>query len=124
MIYYALIEFSVLVGVIIMLLLLKTINVMANTYFKLVKSEETKGFDKYPGYTNDYNLTLTAYVCKTVNCIQLTVRCDSTLPNQSGIGYITLSVEEQDKLIAGILERRHGISATSDEQSDICPNED
>jgi hypothetical protein len=101
---------------------------MANTYFNLHKKEiynDNVGSinNKFPSYTNEMSLSLTAFVSKNPNSLQLTVYIRSTLPNQSGTGYITLTQEEQDKLIEGILERRHFISATGDNKSNICPAE-
>jgi hypothetical protein len=96
---------------------------MANTYFNMEKTEVTGGCSKSQEYTNNYKLTLTAFRDKTRNSLQLTVSCDSTIPNQSGIGFIALSEEEVDKLIFGLLERRMYISTTGDEQSNVCPDE-
>lgn len=97
---------------------------MSNTYFQIKKEDIFTDNRDHLEYINKMSLTLTAFVGKTPNSLQLTVQIKSTLPNQSGIGYITLSQEEQDKLIIGILERRNNISATGEEQSNICPSID
>lgn len=97
---------------------------MANTYFKLKKTVHTETSHEYNNYTNEYSLSLTAFVGKEKNSVQLTVQCNSTMPNMTGIGFITLSEEDVDKLIVGLLERRMRISATGNEQSVICPDED
>jgi len=57
--------------------------------------------------------------------VQLTIQTNSTLQSQSEIAYITLNDDEIDKLIFGLLERKLKlVSATGDEQSIICPNND
>ncbi len=97
---------------------------MANTYFKIEKTVETKGFSNYEDYTNDYELTLTAFVGGENN-VQLTVRCNSTKSMMNGIAHVVLSDADIDNLIAGLLERKNGeITATGCEQSKFCPNED
>lgn len=99
---------------------------MSNNYFKIEKAVETKGFDKYPGYVNNYTLSLTAFMGNEQSGnVQLTIHTSSTVSRQSGVAYITLNSEEIDKLIFGLLERKLKlISATGDEQSRICPNEE
>lgn len=97
---------------------------MSNTYFEIEKSVETKGFESYPSYTNKYRLSLTAFMGRE-NIVQLTVSCSSTIPGQSGTGYIVLSNDDIDNIIAGLLERKLGkISATGDEKSQYCPTKD
>lgn len=94
---------------------------MSNTYFELKKKVITKGFDTFPGYTNDYRLSLTAFMSNKER-VQLTITTNSTLSSQSGTGYIVLSDEEIDLLIAGLLERKlNKISATNEEKSNYCP---
>ena len=93
---------------------------MSNTYFRIQKEVD------HSSYKNNYELSLTAF-CGNIDMgnIQLTVRTNSTMPSQSGIGYITLNDKEVDLLIAGLLERKLGrISATSNEQSIFSPNDD
>jgi len=97
---------------------------MSNTYFKIEKSVETKGFDTFPSYTNNYELTLTALMGGE-NHTQLTVQTTSTIVGQSGIGYIVLSDNDVDNLIAGLLERKlRKITATGEEKSSFKPIED
>jgi len=116
---------------------------MSNTYFKL-NSEKR---DEFQGQVHEVSsdLTLTAFVgwSNTPNSIQMTI---ITWENNRGrkntlMGYISLNEEQQNQLIAGILERRGGmtsemieqlsnylididpagISVTGNEQSFICP---
>lgn len=97
---------------------------MANTYFELEKSVTVDGRGFYPDYTNDYRLSLTAFVGGD-NHTQLTVVTNSTLSGQGGVGYIVLSDKDVDLLIAGLLERKLSkISATGNEQSNYCPPKD
>lgn len=128
---------------------------MSNTYFKLKKSEtippmpSIMGNEVYLGYTTDMDISLTAYDDKEPNMLQLTVNTLCSRDSNSGIGYITLNTEEQNKLIWGILERRGisgqtmrdiqdmlskmaklsqdgklcGISSSGYEQSLICPTD-
>ena len=94
---------------------------MSNNYFELKKSVTTPGFNKFPGYTNDYRLSLTAFIGGK-NRVQLTVTTQSTLESQSGTGYIVLSDTDIDLLIAGLLERKlNKISATNEIKSNYCP---
>jgi hypothetical protein len=104
---------------------------MANTYFRYTKTERDSACT---------SAHLTAFVSNGGHNIQLTVTTDSPKQHQCGTGYITLSVEEQDALICGILERRgihpdatmsalrklpksdSEITATGYEQSSIHPN--
>lgn len=94
---------------------------MSNTYFEISKEVEYPKFLEYPGYKNKYYLSLTAFVGNNdTGGVQLTVRTDSTLRDQSGTAYITLNDNEIDKLIFALLERKLGlITATGDEQSQL-----
>jgi hypothetical protein len=95
---------------------------MSNTYAKIKKSVTNRKLDGTE-YTNDMELSLTAFVGKP-EILQLTVNIQSTENYQSGIGYITLTVEEIDKLVFALLERKHNlISATGYEQSQLIPEE-
>lgn len=95
---------------------------MSNTYFKIEKEVEIPKSCKKDSYTNSMELTLTAFMGKE-NVVQLTVHSTSTIPGQSGIGYIVLDDQDIDKLIFGLLERKlHLITSTGDEQSLVCPN--
>lgn len=97
---------------------------MSNTYFKIDKEVKIPKAGKKDSYTNSMELTLTAFMGKE-NVVQLTVHSTSTIPGQSGIGYIVLNDQDIDKLIFGLLERKlHLITSTGDEQSLICPNRD
>lgn len=97
---------------------------MANTYFKLKKTITTKGLTSEQEYTNDYSLSLTAFMGKE-NHTQLTIQTKSTLQSQNGIGYIVLNDNDVDNLIAGLLERKlNKISATGIEKSNYCPATD
>lgn len=94
---------------------------MSNTYFELKKSVISLSEKEY---ANDYVLNLTAIVGGE-SCIQLTIITNSTIPNQSGIGYIVLNDEDIDNLMAGLLERKLGkISATDDRKSIFSPPEE
>ena len=75
-------------------------------------------------YVNSYELSLTAFVGHPEN-VQLTVHTRSTVDGQSGIGYIELSDEDMDNIIAGFMERklRH-VTATGAEQSKFKPDRD
>lgn len=100
---------------------------MSNTYFAINKEEEYEGVKSLNinAYKNSYELSLTAFMgdSKRGN-VQLTIRTESTIPNQSGVAYIPLNNEEIDLLIAGLLERKLGIvTATGDEQSIFSPND-
>lgn len=100
---------------------------MANTYFAIRKKEEYKGVKSLhiDEYENSYELSLTAFMGdNSRGNVQLTIRTESTIPNQSGIAYIPLNNNEIDLLIAGLLERKLGIiTATGDEQSIFSPND-
>jgi len=95
---------------------------MSNTYFKIEKEHTIPGYLQFPGYTNKYELSLTAF-CGGENHTQLTIQTVSSLDNQGGTAYIVLNDADVDKLIFGLFERKLNlISATADEQSRICPN--
>jgi len=101
---------------------------MSNTYFSIKKQEEHKEVKDLglKGYKNSYRLSLTAFMGNP-ECgnVQLTIRTESTIPSQNGIGYISLNDKEIDLLIAGLLERKLDIiSATSDNQSIFSPAEE
>ena len=97
---------------------------MSNTYAKIKTEDVVKGFDRFDGYTNNMELTLTAFVGKEKHT-QLTIQTRSTLESQRGAAYITLGDKEIDLLIAALLERKLGkISATGCEQSIFCPNDE
>lgn len=97
---------------------------MSNTYFKIKKTVKNKGLEPSQDYTNNYELSLTAFVGGE-NHTQLTVTTNSNIPNQSGCGYIVLGDKEVDLLIAGLLERKlNKISATGYEQSVYSPYDD
>ena len=101
---------------------------MSNTYAKIKTVDEFKKVEglPFPEYTNNMELSLTAFVGgKSGKHTQLTVQTSSTIQGQSGIGYITLGDKEVDLLIAALMERKLGkISATADEQSIFCPAEE
>lgn len=96
---------------------------MSNTYFELKKSVIKKDIDGNE-YTNNYKLSLTAFVGKENN-VQLTVIHNSTRYNTpSGISYIELNNEDIDNIIGGLLERKNGeVTATGVEESKFCPPE-
>ena len=97
---------------------------MSNTYARISKEVTTKGFMEYPSVTNNYELSLTAFVGGE-NHTQLTVQCRSTQRGQEGTGWIVLSDKDVDNLIAALLERKLGkISATGYEQSAYIPNDE
>lgn len=119
---------------------------MSNTYYKYKKTQTDKEFEPGQERTVNMEMTLTAYVGGSPNCIQLTLQTDDKSP-LSGIAYITLTENEQDDLIHAIYERRglrwcgggtkpqykekffnyvqtNSISATGNEQSQIHPNND
>lgn len=92
---------------------------MSNTYFKIKKQNVYEPFDAFPGYTNNMELSVTAFVAGPgKHGVQLTCNTLSTLPSQSGKGYITLdSREEIEALINALQQRLDGnISATGNEQ--------
>lgn len=92
---------------------------MSNTYFKLKKTVETKGFCKHDGYSTDYEATLTAFIGGE-NIVQLTIQTDSSLHNQNGIAYIVLSEDDIERLINALNERVIGkVSATGCEKSEF-----
>ena len=96
---------------------------MSNTHARICRIQETDDFGGHKHETS-MELTLTAFVGGDRHT-QLTVQTNSTLPFQSGTGYITLSDEDVDLLIAALLERKLGkVSATGNEQSIFCPNDD
>lgn len=96
---------------------------MSNTYFRIEKQVVTAGFGELDGYTNDYDLTLTAF-CGGENTVQLTVQSQSTNKSMNGVGFIVLSDADIDKLIGALMERKTGlISATGSEQSKFSPAE-
>jgi hypothetical protein len=101
---------------------------MSNTYFRIEKEVKYEAFPPFTNsdYVNKYELSLTAFVGNNLSGnVQLTIQTNSTLNGQSGTAYITLSDEDIDKLIFGLLERKlRIISATGDEQSKICPDEE
>ena len=92
---------------------------MSNTYFKYKKTDE-KIDDRWP---LDMSISLTAFCGASPNSIQLTVNV-SPIVYGNGVAFITLNEAEQDQLIAGIIERRNGISATGDEKSKIHPSDE
>lgn len=102
---------------------------MSNTYFKIKKQKVHDPFGTFPGYTNDMELSVTAFVAgkTSANGIQLTCKTESTIQSQSGIGYITLDTrEEVEGLINALQKRLDGdISATGYEQLPFigCPND-
>lgn len=94
---------------------------MSNTYFEINKKVITSGFGELDGYTNEYNLTLTAFMGGE-NTVQLTVQSQSTNKSMNGVGFIVLSDSDIDKLVGALMERKAGlISATGSEQSKFSP---
>ena len=99
---------------------------MSNTYARIETRDVHKEVEPFRGYTNDMNLSLTAFMGgKSGKHTQLTVNTQSTLEHQNGTAYITLGDKEVDLLIAALMERKlKVISATGDEQSIFCPDND
>lgn len=119
---------------------------MSNTYFKYTKTQVDKDRNNEDRSVN-MELRLSAYSgpVGSPNCIQLSLQ-HKVDEYDHGYSYITLNVEEQDNLIAGILERRgwilfqledgendvemevvsggDRISSTGNEQSQIYPAEE
>ena len=95
---------------------------MSNTYFRFnkqtIRDSVLEGKE-----INNMSLSLTVFIGnKETGGLQLTVYNQSNIPNQSGCGYITLTMEEIDLLIAGLLEHKlHKVSATGFEESNYCP---
>ena len=96
---------------------------MSNTYFELNKERTYEAVAGYKEYTNNYSLSLTAFMGgKSGNHTQLTIQTNSTIQGQSGIAYIELNDNDIDLLIAGLLERKLKIiSATGEEKSIFSP---
>lgn len=99
---------------------------MSNTYAKIKTSVDYKGEPKlgWKPYKTDMILSLTAFVGGDKHT-QLTVTTKSTNKLQSGTGYIQLGDNDVDMLIAALMERKlKVVTATGNEQSIFCPDED
>jgi len=92
---------------------------MSNTYFEIKKVN-----DNISNKPIRMELSLTAFMGGDQN-IQMTLTSDGGWRGHSETAYITLTNEEQDKLIAAIMERRWGsVSATNGVKSDYSPPTD